>query len=73
MGRGNLKINCDWGRSPQVAVKRDELVVGTATLDRKAGLIDATELVPMSPPEWDAAKQLARAWIADNPEPKQAA
>lgn len=69
MGRGNLKIECDWARKPQVAVKRDGLVVATAALDVHHGLVDAKEIVPMAAPEWQAAKQLALAWIADHPKP----
>lgn len=74
MGRGNLKITCEWDRRPQVSVERDGLVVATADLDpggerRSEGLVDATEIVPMTPEEWKAAKELAFAWIADNPKP----
>ena len=70
MGRGNLKIDCDWSRKPQVAVKRDGLVVATAELDvGLGGLMDAKEVGPMAPEEWQAAKQLALAWIAEHPKP----
>lgn len=67
--RGKLKIECSWASSPKVVIKRDGVIVGTADLDPVSALTNGREVTPMSPPEWDIAKERARQWLQENPKP----